>query len=223
MSELIINTQSVSKHYQISNQIISALENCTLSIAKGEQIAIMGRSGAGKSTLLHLLAGMDEPTSGSMDVCGTRIQELSPSKRAEFRLEHIGYVFQSYNLIPELTLQDNIRLPSLLLHNKVDTVFFTEIVQSLGLTERLTHFPNELSGGQQQRAAIARAIINKPELLLCDEPTGNLDSQTSNEVIDLLRNLASQYQLTLLIVTHDEEIAQKMQRIIRINDGEVQE
>ena len=222
MSEQIITMESVSKHYHIGEQMVTALDNCTLSINKGEQIAIMGRSGSGKSTFLHLVAGMDEPTQGKIIVCGKSIQKYSPSKRAEFRLKHIGYVFQSFNLIPELTLQDNIRLPSLLLNDSVDSNFYHDIVYTLGLQNRIQHYPEELSGGQQQRAAIARAIINKPELLLCDEPTGNLDTQTSDEVIELICNLATQYQITLLIVTHDMGIAKKMQRDIRIIDGEVQ-
>lgn len=221
MADVIISTQGLHKEYRVGNNSIFALENCNINIELGEQIAIMGKSGAGKSTLLHLLGGMDVPTSGTIKICGEEITHYSTSRRAEFRLKHIGYVFQSYNLIPELTVKDNIQLPALLLNSKLDRTFFDEITQALGLMNRLSHFPSELSGGQQQRAAIARAIINRPDILLCDEPTGNLDSQTSNEVVALLREIATQYQITLLIVTHDLEIANTMQRIIQIADGEV--
>ena len=222
MSEPIITLQNVTKQYQVGDSTVYALKDCSLTVQAGEQIAVMGRSGAGKSTLLHLLSGLDLPTAGTVTVCGEQLTSLAPAKRADFRLRHIGYVFQSYNLIPELTLQENICLPALLLNGSVSREFFSEITHALGLESRLHHFPAELSGGQQQRAAIARAVINRPALLLCDEPTGNLDSQTGSEVMMLLTGLADRFQMTLLTVTHDAAVGAQMQRILRIHDGEVQ-
>lgn len=217
----IIQTEQLSKTYHMGKETVTALHDCSVTIKAGECIAVMGRSGAGKSTLLHLLGGMDTPTAGTVRICETELTRLSPAKRAAFRLRHIGYVFQSYNLIPEMTAAENIRLPALLHPNSMDEAYYHEITEALGLQNRLQHYSAELSGGQQQRVAIARAVINKPEVLLCDEPTGNLDSSTGAEVLRLLLDTAMQYHMTLVIVTHDAALAQRMQRVITLSDGGV--
>lgn len=222
MADTIISAQDISKEFRVGSQKVRALNDCSIDVEQGERIAITGKSGAGKSTLLHCLSGLDLPSSGTVEVMGENITKMSASQRADFRLRHIGYIFQSYNLIPELTVYDNIRLPILLRHETVKEKEFKAIVETLGLSKRLTHYPAELSGGQQQRAAIARALISKPDILLCDEPTGNLDTATGRDVMNLLHSVAESCDMTLLVVTHDTELANSMQRAIRISDGEIE-
>ena len=188
---------------------------------KGERLAIVGESGSGKSTLLHLLGALDSPTEGDVFFNGSSLYGKKDMELSLYRRQNIGFVFQNYNLVPELSVQENILLPLMMDKKPVDTDYFQSILATLALEDRLRHLPGELSGGQQQRAAIARAVIHKPPVLLCDEPTGNLDSKNSREVLDLLLDLAARNQMTLIVVTHDEKIAHAMDSILVIHDGHV--
>jgi putative ABC transport system ATP-binding protein len=192
-----------------------------LSVEAGEFVAIIGTSGSGKSTLLHLLGGVDQPSSGRVLVENTDISTLSEKQRAVFRRRKVGLVYQFYNLIPSIDVRQNILLPMLLDSQKPDEGRFTELTEILGLGERLTHLPNQLSGGQQQRAAIARALIYRPAILLADEPTGNLDKRNSEEILGLLKLSNKKYKQTILLITHDEKIALEADRIITIEDGKI--
>ncbi len=218
---VILEVSNLTKKYGKGEAEVVALNNVSFQVNKGEFVAIVGASGSGKSTLMHLLGGVDRPDNGSVLVDGHHIYELNESELAIFRRRNIGIVYQFYNLIPTLTAQENIQLPCLLDNRKVDNKRLTEILATIGLTERKNHLPSELSGGQQQRVSIGRALINDPALILADEPTGNLDSQSSAEVMDLLKLANKQYNQTLIVITHDEKIALQADRIITIGDGKI--
>lgn len=200
---------------------VDALKNINLTINQGEFVAIVGASGSGKSTLLHAMAGLDKPTKGNVIIDNEDIYILDEDNRAVFRRRKIGFVFQSFNLIPVLNLEENIQLPVLLDHQKIDKDYLNELLELLGLKDRKDHLPSQLSGGQQQRAAIARALIYKPSIIFADEPTGNLDINNSKEVMDLLKVSSKKYKQTLVVVTHDLEIASRADRIITLSDGEI--
>lgn len=217
----ILKIENLGKTYGEKSNIVKALDNINLSIDRGEFIAIVGASGSGKSTLLHLLGGLDRPTSGKVYVDGKDIYSLNEEKLSIFRRRHIGFVFQFFNLIPILNAEENISLPVLIDENKVDNEYLNELINILDLKERVTHLPSELSGGQQQRVSIGRALINKPCVVLADEPTGNLDSKNSSEVMELLRLTSKKYNQTLIVITHDLNIAAKADRVITINDGKI--
>lgn len=217
----IIRTEDLSKVYgKLDNRVI-ALDKVNIEIEKGEFIAIIGASGSGKSTLLHQIGGVDGPSSGKVIIDNEDIYKLREDKRAIFRRRKIGFVFQSFNLIPVLSVEENIKMPALLDHRRVDDEYFRDLIKTLGLENRLKHLPSELSGGQQQRVAIARALINKPAIILADEPTGNLDSQTSKEIMEMLKVSIKKYNQTAIVITHDLSIAENTDRIIRIKDGKV--
>ncbi len=216
----ILRCEKLSKVYGSGQTRVTALEGVDLSVA-GEFVAIIGTSGSGKSTLLHLLGGVDQPSSGRVLVENTDISTLSEKQRAVFRRRKVGLVYQFYNLIPSIDVRQNILLPMLLDNQKPDEGRFTELTEILGLGERLTHLPNQLSGGQQQRAAIARALIYRPAILLADEPTGNLDKRNSEEILGLLKLSNKKYKQTILLITHDEKIALEADRIITIEDGKI--
>ena len=216
-----ISLMDVGKLYGSDEAQVQALKPCSFVIESGEQIAITGASGSGKSTLLHLIGGLDKPSWGTIMYDNTDISDMNDNKLAEFRLRNVGFVFQAFNLLPELTAYENIILPALLDGKKPDKAHINNVIKRLDLWDRLNHMPGQLSGGQQQRVAIARALVNKPSILLCDEPTGNLDSKNSRNVIDLLNETANELNLLLVIVTHNNEITQRYKRIINIVDGEV--
>lgn len=217
----ILKIEHLSKIYGKGETAVKALDDVSFSVKKGEFVAIIGPSGSGKSTLLHLLGGVDQPTSGKVFVDHTDIYDLNETQLAVFRRRQIGLIYQFYNLIPVLTVEENITLPILLDGQKVDQNHFSEIVDTLGLRTRMNHLPNQLSGGQQQRVSIGRALINNPALILADEPTGNLDSENSKEIIDLLKMFNKMYNQTLIMITHDERIALQADRIITIKDGQI--
>lgn len=201
--------------------MVRALDNVSFSVEKGEFVAIVGPSGSGKSTLLHILGGVDTATSGSVIIDKTDISTLDETALAIFRRRQIGLIYQFYNLIPILTVEENLTLPLLLDGRKPDQAKVNNIIQKLGLSNRMNHLPNQLSGGQQQRVAIGRALINNPALLLADEPTGNLDSENSREIISLLRSFNKEFNQTVIMITHDERIALSADRIIAIEDGRI--
>ncbi len=217
----ILKVENLSKVYGKGDNKVEALRYINLSINKGEFTAIVGASGSGKSTLLHLLGGLDRPTDGGVIIDGESIYKYNEEKLAIFRRRKVGFVFQFFNLIPVLDVEENIALPALMDNNKVDKDYLNEIVNLLGLKERKHHLPSELSGGQQQRVSIGRALLNKPSIILADEPTGNLDSKTSKEVIELLKFTAKKYSQTLILITHDINIASMADRVITIQDGEI--
>lgn len=200
---------------------VKALDDVSFSIKKGEFVAIIGPSGSGKSTILHLLGGVDRPTSGKVFVDNTDIYDLNETQLAIFRRRQIGLIYQFYNLIPMLTVEENITLPLLLDQHKVDKKQFADTVKALNLDNRLKHLPNQLSGGQQQRVSIGRALISNPAIMLADEPTGNLDSKNSSEIIELLKMFNKTYNQTLIVITHDERIALQADRVITIEDGRI--
>ena len=203
----ILKVENLSKTYGEGNNKVEALKNVSFSINRGEFTAIVGASGSGKSTLLHAIGGLDRPSSGKVYLDGEDIYKLNEEKLAIFRRRNIGFVFQFFNLIPVLDVEENISLPALLDKEKVDKTYLEEVINMLGLKERITHLPSELSGGQQQRVSIGRALINKPAIILADEPTGNLDSKNSKEVIELLKLSSKKYNQTLIVITHDINIA----------------
>lgn len=217
----ILQAKDLKKVYGAGNRAVQALDGIDLTVEKGEFVAIVGTSGSGKSTLLHMLGGLDRPTSGTFTVDGQDIFALKDEALTIFRRRKIGFVFQSYNLVPVLNVYENIILPIELDGGKVNTDFVQQIVQTLGLTERLDALPNQLSGGQQQRVAIARALAAAPAIILADEPTGNLDSKTSQDVLSLLKVSSQKFAQTIVMITHNEEIAQLADRIIRIEDGRI--
>lgn len=217
----ILRIEHLSKVYGKGETAVKALDDVSFSINKGEFVAIIGPSGSGKSTLLHLLGGVDRPTSGKVFVDNTDIYELNETQLAIFRRRQIGLIYQFYNLIPILTVEENIMLPLLLDGHQVDKKQFEEIVSILNIQNRLLHLPNQLSGGQQQRVSIGRALISNPAIMLADEPTGNLDSKNSEEIIDLLKRFNKTYQQTLIVITHDERIALQADRVIAIEDGKI--
>lgn len=217
----ILRVENLSKVYGSGETEVKALDNISFSVNKGEFVAIVGASGSGKSTLLHLLGGVDRPTSGKVYIEGTDIYDLNEDKLAVFRRRQLGLIYQFYNLIPVLNVEENMTLPLLLDQRKVDQKYLDQLLETLNLTHRLGHLPNELSGGQQQRVSIGRALINHPSLILADEPTGNLDSKNSAEIVELLKGFNKEYHQTLIMITHDERIALGADRIISIQDGKV--
>ena len=217
----ILETKDLRKVYGTGDTAVRALDGVDLTIEHGEFVAIVGTSGSGKSTLLHMLGGLDRPTSGSVFVDGKDIFSLKDEALTIFRRRKIGFVFQSYNLVPVLNVQENIVLPIQLDGRRVDKAFVRQIVRTLGLEERLEALPSQLSGGQQQRVAIARALAAAPAIILADEPTGNLDSRTSQDVLGLLKITSQKFSQTIVMITHNEEIAQMADRIIRIEDGRI--
>ncbi len=217
----ILETNNLRKIYGSGNTEVRALDGVNICVENGEFVAIVGTSGSGKSTLLHMLGGLDRPTSGSVIVDGKDIFRLKDEALTIFRRRKIGFVFQSYNLVPVLNVYENIVLPIQLDGRKVDEEFIRQIVKTLGLDGRLNALPNQLSGGQQQRVAIARALAAAPAIILADEPTGNLDSKTSQDVLSLLKVTSQKFSQTIVMITHNEEIAQMADRIIRIEDGRI--
>jgi len=217
----ILQVKNLTKTYGKGDTTVTALGGVSFSVEKGEFVAIVGASGSGKSTLMHLIGGVDRPTSGSITVDGNEIYKQNESELAIFRRRNIGLIYQFYNLVPTLTAEENIMLPRLLDNRKPDKNKLRTILDTIGLTDRANHLPNELSGGQQQRVSIGRALINDPALILADEPTGNLDSKSSREIIDLLKLSNKRYNQTLIIITHDEKIALQAGRIITIDDGQI--
>lgn len=217
----ILETKDLCKYYGSGATEVRALDGVNMSVESGEFVAIVGTSGSGKSTLLHMLGGLDRPTSGSVTVDGQKLFDLSDEALTIFRRRKIGFVFQAYNLVPVLSVYENIVLPLQLDGRSVDTAFLDDVVQALGLGEKLSSLPNQLSGGQQQRVAIARALAAKPAIILADEPTGNLDSKTSQDVLGLIKVTSQRYAQTTVMITHNEEIAQMADRIVRIEDGHI--
>ena len=220
---IVIKTENLSKVYGKKDNKVVALDNVSIEIEKGEFVAIIGASGSGKSTLLHQIGGVDGPTSGKVIIDNEDIYKLKEESLAVFRRRNIGFVFQSFNLIPVLSVEENIKMPALLDHKKVDKKYFKDLVETLGIEDRLNHLPSELSGGQQQRVAMARALINKPAIILADEPTGNLDSENSKEIMEMLKVSIRKYNQTAIIITHYLAIAENTDRIIKIKDGKVVE
>lgn len=217
----ILEVTNLCKTYGKGGTMVKALDNVSFSVEKGEFLAIIGPSGSGKSTLLHILGGVDVPTSGSVVINQTDISNLDETALAIFRRRQIGLIYQFYNLIPILTVQENLTLPLLLDGRKPDKKQIDTLVKRLGLENRLDHLPNQLSGGQQQRVSIGRALVNNPALMLADEPTGNLDSENSKEIISLLRQFNKEFNQTVIIITHDEKIANSADRVITIEDGKI--
>ena len=219
----ILSTKNLTKYYGAEPLLVKALDGLTLEIEQGSFTAIVGTSGSGKSTLLYMLGGLDTPTSGSVRVNGQELSGMGKNELAIFRRRKIGFIFQNYNLMPNLTVYDNIVLPVELDGRSVDKEYLTTIANTLGLEDKLNRKPNKLSGGQQQRVAIARALAAKPAIILADEPTGNLDSHTSQEVVGLLKTTSEMFHQTIVMITHNEEIAQSANRTIRIEDGKIVE
>ncbi len=222
MSEdIILKCENLTKIYGNQDNKTIALDNVSFTVKKGQFVSIIGASGSGKSTLLHLLGGVDKPTSGTVFINNIDIHKLREEQLAEFRRKEIGIIYQFYNLLPIMNVKENILLPSQLDKTDIDEKELNDLINVLGLEDRITHLPNQLSGGQQQRVAIGRALINHPSLILADEPTGNLDSQSSEEIIKLLKVSNKKYNQTILLVTHNEKIAKEADRIITIKDGKI--
>ncbi len=219
----IVTMEQVTKVYGENETRVWGLHNVDLTVEKGETLAIVGASGSGKSTLLHVMGGVDAPTSGRIVVDGKDITKMNDEQMSVFRRRKIGFVFQAYHLIPVLSVEENIMMPILLDHRKPDKEYVEHIMELLGIIDRRKHLPNQLSGGQQQRAAIARALANRPALILADEPTGALDSKNGNEVIALLQNSVKQLNQTLVLITHNIDLAREADRIVKIADGEIVE
>lgn len=219
----ILQTTDLKKYYGAAPNITKALDGVTLSVEQGEFVAIVGTSGSGKSTLLNMIGGLDVPTTGKVIVDGKELSTLNDEQLTIFRRRKIGFIFQNYNLVPVLNVYENIVLPVELDGDNVDKKFMDKVVRMLGLEDKQSSMPGKLSGGQQQRVAIARALVSKPSIVLADEPTGNLDSRTSNDVVGLLKATSQQFHQTLVMITHNNEIAQLADRIIRIEDGKISE
>lgn len=217
----ILKVENLRKVYGKGESEVRALDGVSFTVNKGEFVAIIGASGSGKSTLLHLIGGLDKPTAGSVIINDTNIYKQNENSLSIFRRRNIGFIFQFFNLMPILDVEENISLPALLDNEKVDKKYLNEIITMIGLQDRKKHIPSELSGGQQQRVSIARALINKPSIVLADEPTGNLDSKNSKEVIELLKTTAKKYNQTLILITHDSRIAEQADRIITLSDGKI--
>ena len=217
----MIKASGLKKYYVTDNYEVHALDGVSLSVEEGEFLAIIGTSGSGKTTLLQILGGLDEPTAGGVWIRGNSLKDMTEDERTIFRRRNIGFVFQQYNLIPVINVYENIVLPLRLDGTEIDETLLEDIVRTLKIEEKLENLPEELSGGQQQRTAIARALMVKPAVLLCDEPTGNLDSVTSMEVISLLKTCAARFHQTVIIVTHQEAVAQMADRILRVEDGKL--
>jgi len=219
----MLRTSGLAKTYGMNDTAVKALKPTELEIKEGEFVAIVGPSGSGKSTLLHLLAGLDKPSAGKVFINDQDIYELSENELSRYRRQNIGFIFQAFNLIPILSAEENIKLPVLMDGKKVDEGYIHELMDVLDIKERRKHLPGELSGGQQQRVSIARALANKPSIIFADEPTGNLDSKNSKEVLQLLKSTIEKYNQTLIMITHDGSIAQMADRIITISDGMIVE
>ena len=219
----ILKVENLTKSYGKGEAKVDALKNINLSINKGEFVAIVGPSGSGKSTLLHLLGGVDKPTSGKVYINDVDIYTLKEKDLSIFRRRNVGLIYQFYNLIPVLSVKENILLPAELDNRKIDKDYLDDLLKTLGLKERANHLPNELSGGQQQRTSIGRALINRPAIVLADEPTGNLDSKNSKEVLELLKLSVRKYNQTLIMITHDPSIALQADRVITIEDGTIKQ
>lgn len=217
----ILETKQLKKYYGSGDTQVKALDGVNLSVEEGEFTAIVGTSGSGKSTLLHMLGGLDYPSEGSVIVGGKKIFDLNETELTIFRRRQIGFIFQSYNLVPILSVYENIVLPLELDGKEIDKTFVNNIVHTLGLKEKLQNLPSQLSGGQQQRVAIARALVTKPAIILADEPTGNLDSKTTQEVLGLLKLTGEQFHQTIVMITHNEALAQLCDRVIHIEDGQI--
>ena len=215
----LLEVRSISKTYGSGETSVRALKKVNFSVPKGEYVAIVGESGSGKSTLLNMIGALDNPTSGKVLIDGKDIFAMKESKLTVFRRRNIGFIFQAFNLIPELTVEQNIIFPVLLDYQKPDKKYLEELLEVLNLKERRNHLPSQLSGGQQQRVAIGRALISRPSLILADEPTGNLDTQNSNEVITLLKNASKRYAQTIIMITHSRSIAQTADRVLQVSDG----
>lgn len=217
----LIEVKNLNKIYGSGEAEVKALKNINLNIEQGEFVAIVGQSGSGKSTLLHLIGGVDIPSSGEVIIDGKNIYKLKEKELSILRRRKLGFIFQFFNLIPVLTAQENIEMPVLLDNEKIDKKYMNELLRILGLEERKNNYPSQLSGGQQQRVSIGRALANKPSIILVDEPTGNLDSKNSKEVLELLKYCAKKYNQTLILITHDINIAKSADRVITIEDGEI--
>lgn len=217
----ILEVKNLCKNYGKGDTLVKALDNVSFEVNEGEFVAIVGASGSGKSTLLHILGAVDRPTSGTVIVNGTDVFKQNDNDLAIFRRRKVGLIYQFYNLIPILNVSENMTLPVLLDGKKVDKEYLNELIDILGLTKRVSHLPNELSGGQQQRVSIGRALMARPDIILADEPTGNLDSKSSREIIDLLKLSNTKYNQTIIMITHDINLAKCANRIITINDGKI--
>lgn len=223
MSNVVLQADAVSKSYFLGGKELAVLQGVSLELQAGEFVALQGASGSGKSTLLQLLGGLDRPTAGAIRFEGELLRVQTPAQSAEFRGSHVGFVFQAYHLLPDLDALENVQLPAQVLRRPQaeSEQRARELLDSVGLSDRMDHRPSELSGGEQQRVAIARALMNEPEIVLADEPTGNLDTGTESEIIDLLKRLHTERQLTLLVATHDETVARAAQRVVHLKDGRV--
>lgn len=221
MKDWIVETRDLKKYYQLGNYTVKALDGVNFTVKEREFVAIIGKSGSGKSTLLHMIGGLDVPTAGEVYVDGKKLAGMNKERLAIFRRRKVGFVFQNYNLVPDLNVYENIVLPIELDGKHIDKEFVEEILDFLQLQEKREALPGTLSGGQQQRVAIARAIASKPAIILADEPTGNLDTATSHDVIGLLKVVAKQFQQTIILITHDHDIAQMADRIVHIEDGKI--
>lgn len=219
MSEIIVKTEGLKKYYRLGENTVKALNGVDFEVREREFVAIIGKSGSGKSTLLHMIGGLDVPTGGEVYVDGRNLKAFDKNQLAVFRRRKIGFIFQNYNLVPDLNIYENVVLPIELDGGRIDRAFIDELLSFLKLTDKIEAFPAMLSGGQQQRAAIARAIAYKPAIVLADEPTGNLDTAASHDVLGLLRTAAKQFGQTVVLITHDQDIAQLADRIVRIEDG----
>ena len=217
----VVVADHVTRRYGEGETAVDALRGVSVNIVPGKATAVMGPSGSGKSTLMHILAGLDKPTAGTVQIDGTEITTLKDNELTKLRRKHIGFVFQFFNLLPMLTAKENILLPLTIAGEKVDSGWFDQLVQDVGLADRLSHRPSELSGGQQQRVAIARALVSRPTVLFADEPTGNLDSATSQEILDLLRRSVDEYGQTIVMVTHDSRAAAVAHRVLFLADGTI--
>ena len=221
MSDIILNAEHLVKTYGSGETAVKALDDVSLKVSKGEFVAIVGQSGSGKSTLLHMLGAMDYPDSGTLTVDGEDVFSMNDDALAQYRRRKAGFVFQFFNLLPVMTAKENILIPLSLDGQKADEAYLNEIAETMGIADRLSHYPHQLSGGQQQRVAIARAMISKPAVILADEPTGNLDSASGNEILSLLKTTIKKYDQTLILITHDMNVAEKADRIITIKDGKI--
>jgi putative ABC transport system ATP-binding protein len=218
-SDAVVEAREITRRYGEGDTAVEALRGCSIMVGRGELTAVMGPSGSGKSTLMHILAGLDRPTSGEVTIEGTEIAKLNDNDLTKLRREHIGFIFQFFNLLPMLTAEENIRLPLELAGGKVDDKWVDEVIDKVGLDDRRTHRPSELSGGQQQRVAIARALASRPTVVFADEPTGNLDSTTSAEILELVRETVTNYGQTTVMVTHDARAAAIADRVLFLADG----
>ncbi len=221
MSDIILKAEHLVKTYGSGETAVKALDDVSLEVSKGEFVAIVGQSGSGKSTLLHMLGAMDYPNSGTLTVDGEDVFSMNDDALAQYRRRKAGFVFQFFNLLPVMTAKENILIPLSLDGQKADEAYLNEIAETMGIADRLSHYPHQLSGGQQQRVAIARAMISKPAVILADEPTGNLDSASGNEILSLLKTTIKKYDQTLILITHDMNVAEKADRIITIKDGKI--